>query len=111
MADPIRFYFDQHIPGAVSAGLRLHGVDVLTAWEAGRCGTPDPDQLAFATAEDRVVMTFDPDYLALHRSGVPHSGIVWCPARKYSVGQLIQVLLLVHGVLDRDDMRNHVEYL
>jgi hypothetical protein len=108
--DPIRFFMDQHFPAPASQGLRRHGVDVLTAQEAGRCGAPDADQLAFATAEGRVLVTFDTDFLALHQSGVSHAGIAWCPEQKYGVGQLIQALLLVHGVLDADAMRNHVEY-
>jgi predicted nuclease of predicted toxin-antitoxin system len=111
MADAIRFYLDQHIFGAVPTGLRQHGIDVLTMQEAGRCCLSDPDQLAFATAEGRVLVTFDTDFLTLDASGVQHSGIAWCPALKYSIGQLIQALLLVHGVLNSDDMQNHVEYL
>jgi len=111
VADFIRYYFDQHMPLAVTHGLRLRGIDVLTAQEAGRCGLPDPEQLAFATAEERVIVTFDPDYLALHRAGVGHAGIAWSPATKHSAGQLVQTLELIHGVLDRDAMRNHVEYL
>lgn len=111
MAEPIRFYMDQHFPAAVSYGLRRHGVDVLTAQEAGRCGLSDQEQLEFATAEERVVATFDTDFLALHQAGVPHAGIAWCQEHKHGIGQFIQALLLVHGVLDRDGMRNHVEYL
>lgn len=111
MAEPVQFFFDQHFPAAVAHGLRQRGIDVLTAQEAGRCGLPDPEQLAFATAQERVVATFDPDYLALHRSGVAHAGIAWCPATKNSVGQLIAALVLLHGVLNRDEMRNHAEYL
>jgi hypothetical protein len=111
VAEPIRYFMDQHVPRPVSQGLRRHGIDVLTAQEAGRCGLLDPDQLAFATAAGRVLVTFDADFLALHRAGVPHGGIAWCPEQKYGMGQLIQALLLVHGVLDRDAMRNHVEYL
>jgi hypothetical protein len=111
VADPIRLYFDQHYPWPVAQGLRRRGIDVLTAQEAGRCGFADPDQLAFATAEERVMVTFDPDYLALHQSGVQHGGIAWCKATKYSIGELIQLLFLLHGVSDRDDLRNRVEYL
>jgi hypothetical protein len=102
---------DQHIPAAVTNGLLRHGVNVLTAQDAERCGLPDADQLAFATAQHRVMVTFDPDFLALHQSGVSHGGIAWCPAQKYGIGQLIQALLLIHGVLDRDSMCNHVECL
>jgi hypothetical protein len=111
VAEPIRFFMDQHFPAPASQGLRRHGVDVLTAQEAGRCGMPDVDQLAFATATGWVLVTFDTDFLALHQSGTPHAGIAWCPEQKYGVGQLIQALLLVHGVLDADAMRNHVEHM
>jgi hypothetical protein len=111
VAEPIRFFMDQNFPGPASTGLRRHGVDVLTAQEAGRCGITDRDQLEFAWAEERVLVTFDPDFLALHKSGVSHSGIAWCPETKHSIGQLIQALLLVHGVLDRSSMKDHVEYL
>jgi hypothetical protein len=111
VADPIRYYFDQHYPGPVAQGLRQRGIDILTAQEAGRCGSPDLDQLAFATAEERVMATFDTDYLALHQSGVQHAGIAWCSATKYSIGELIQLLFLLHATTDRDAMRNRLEYL
>jgi hypothetical protein len=101
---------DQHFPAPASRGLQRHGIDVLTTQAAGRCSKSDADQLAFATAEGRVIVTFDPDFLVLHHSGVGHAGIAWCPEQKYSIGQLVQALLLIHGVLDRDSMRNHLEY-
>lgn len=108
---PIRFFMDQHIPWAVSQGLRHRGVDVLTAQDGERCSRPDAEQLEFATADERVMVTFDPDYLALHARGVEHAGIAWCEERKYTIGQLVHALFLVYSVLTRDDMRNHVEYL
>jgi predicted nuclease of predicted toxin-antitoxin system len=111
VAEPIRFYFDQHVQGAVAQGLRLRALDVLTAQDAGRCGLPDADQLQFATTEERVMATYDPDYLTLAAGGVAHAGIVYCHATKYSIGQLIDVLVLLHGVMDRDSMKNHVEFL
>ena len=111
MAEPLRFYMDQHFPGPVSRGLARRGVDVLTTQEADRCGLPDPEQLAFATAEGRVMVTFDPDFQALHQAGVDHAGIAWCPERKYGIGGLIQALLLLHGALDDEAMRNHLECL
>ena len=111
MADPLRFFMDQHFPGPASRGLLRHGIDLLTAQEAGKCGLADDVQLAFATVEQRVLVTFDTDFLAIHQAGVQHAGIAWCYEQKYDIGQLIQVLLLLHGVLDSDAMRNHVEYL
>jgi predicted nuclease of predicted toxin-antitoxin system len=111
MADPIRFYADQHYPAPVTAGLRRRGIDVLTAQEAGQCAAGDADQLAFATAQGRVLATFDSDFLALHQSGASHAGIVWCPATKYGIGQLIQMLVLLHAAVAADEMVNRVEYL
>jgi hypothetical protein len=66
-----------------------------------------------STAEERVMVTHDTDDLALAASGVPHAGIAWCDATKYLnlVGPLLRMLILLHGVTDRDGMRNRVEYL
>ena len=111
MADPIRYFFDQHVDPAVANGLERLGIDVLTAQGAGRCGREDSDQLAFATAAGRVVVTFDSDYLTLHASGVSHAGIAWAPSKKHAVGYLIAALEILHGVYTANDMRDHVEYL
>jgi Domain of unknown function (DUF5615) len=111
VAEPVRLFMDQHFPAPASRALVRHGVDVLTAQDAGRCAVPDAHQLAFCLAEQRVIVSFDIDFLALHQSGIEHAGIAWCPERKYGIGELIRALLLLHGVLDREDMRSHVEYL
>ena len=111
MAEAIRYFADQHVPRPVTDGLSRRGIDVLTAYDAGRCSLPDPDQLAFAAAEGRVLVTFDPDFLALHQAGTPHAGVAWCPATKYGIGELLQLLVLLHAVVSADEMRDHVEYL
>jgi len=109
--EALRFFLDQHVPAAVATGLRRRGVDAITAAEAGRCGFSDRDQLDGASAQRRVVVTFDDDFLMLAGSGVPHSGVAFAFATKYTVGQFIHVLLLVHDVLTPEDMQNHVEFL
>jgi len=111
VAEPIRYFFDQNIYGPVFTGVSQSGIDVLTAQQAGRCGLADPDQLAFAQAQERVLVTFDPDFLALHNSGILHASIAWCHATKYSFGQLIRLLVLLHAVSDKGSMKNRVEYL
>src|SRR5262249_24893093 len=111
MADGCRFYADQHYPAPVTTGLIRRGVDMLTAQDANHCAARAPHQLAFATGLGRVLLTFDSDFLAIHRSGVSHAGIVWCPATKYSIGELIRMLVLFHAVVTADEMVNHLEYL
>ena len=111
MADAIKFYLDENVLGGTAAGLRARGIDAVSVQEAGRCGFLDPDQLVFATVEGRVIVTFDQDYLVLHASGVPHTGIAYCQADAYSVGQLIYQLEIVHGAMTPAEMVDHLEYL
>ena len=37
----IPFYMDEHVPKAITNGLRLQSIDVLTVQEDGRTGIPD----------------------------------------------------------------------
>lgn len=111
MPEQIRFLLDEHIPAAVSAGLKQKGIEVSTIQELGRCGLSDLDQLEFAWREAWILVTFDSDFLTMARNGIHHRGIVWCSERKYSIGQLVRALALVHAVLDMDQMLNHVEFL
>ena len=60
----LALYTDVHVKRAVTNGLRLRGVDVLTAQEDGTARLSDPDLLDRATALGRVVFTQDEDFLA-----------------------------------------------
>jgi hypothetical protein len=106
----IRYYTDEHVSRAVIGGLRQRGVDVLSVPEANRIGVPDHEQLAFALAEGRVLLTYDTDYLGLHAAGVNHAGIVY--ANQYTpVGEIIRGLMLIYQVLESAEMVGQVEYL
>lgn len=111
MAEQVRFLLDEHIASLVSHGLRQRGIDVLSVEEAGRGGLPDPEQFDFAAKEKRVIVTFDADYLQLAANATNHYGVAYCHATKYSPSQLLQLLIVLHGVMDSDEMRNHVEFL
>ncbi|MCS3749330.1 precorrin-6B methylase 1 [Salinibacter ruber] len=41
MAEPVRFYLDEHIPSAVAEGLRQRGIGVRTLVEMDRLGARD----------------------------------------------------------------------
>jgi uncharacterized protein with PIN domain len=69
-----RLYADEQYPYPVLELLRVLGHDVLTVQEAGRANQkiPDPDVLAFATSEERAVITENrKDFFRLH-------GIIAC---------------------------------
>ena len=110
MADRVRFYMDEHVPRAVTAGLRRRGVDVMTAQEAGLHPAADEKHLAFALQEGRVIFTQDADFLRLHAAGVPHGGIVYVH-QQTPVGHIVRGLMLIHDLLVAEDMTNHVEFL
>lgn len=59
----VRFYMDEHIPRQITSGLRARGIDVLTAQEDRKEGTPDPLLLDRATKLGRVLVTQDEDFL------------------------------------------------
>ena len=110
MARQVRFYMDEHVPSAVTAGLRRRGVDVLTAQEAGMHPAMDDQHLILALEQARVMFTQDADFLRLHTAGVGHAGIVYAP-QGTSIGEIIRGLMLVYEVLDSSEMRNHVEFI
>jgi hypothetical protein len=55
----IALYLDENMPRAIAIGLRLRGVDVLTAQEDNRRKTDDSILLDRAGALGRVMVSFD----------------------------------------------------
>jgi predicted nuclease of predicted toxin-antitoxin system len=81
MARTLRFHLDENGDPRIAAGLRLHGIDVTTTPEAGLLGKSDEEQLAFALAEGRVIITRDTDFLRIAASGTEHPGVVFYPSQ------------------------------
>jgi len=95
----------------VVEALRRRGIDALSAAEGGLRKAADEAYLHHALASDRVVVTHDSDFLRLHASGVEHSGIVYCQQGKLSVGALVTARVLIHELLEPDDIAQRVEFL
>lgn len=110
MPRSIRFHLDESCNLAIARALRNRQIDVTTSLDAGLIGAADPAQLAFATAEDRVLFTHDPDFIPLHKMGQDHPGIVFCRQR-VPLGERVRWLVLIWEALDPEDMRNRLEYL
>lgn len=76
-----RLYSDEQYPLAVVRILRTLDHDVLTVQEAGNAGLKIPDEqvLAFATSQNRAVLTLNrKDFIRLHRLQPNHAGIIAC---------------------------------
>ena len=106
----IRFYMDEHVPNAVGRALRARGVDILTTAEAGMLGASDEDQLERAKTETRVMFSQDQDFLRLAATTPDHAGVVYAH-QQTPLGEVIQGLMLIHGVLESAEMAGRVEYL
>src|SRR5205823_1511231 len=93
------FYMDVHIHRAITEGLRLRGVDVLTAQEDGRGKDLDPNLLNRATTLHRLLFTNDDDFLTeaaqRQQTGEPFSGVVYVHQLKLGVGPCIEQLEVI----------------
>jgi hypothetical protein len=110
-------YFDEDsVNRALIRALRARGMDVTNAVDAGQAGSPDRVQLEHATADGRVLFTYNVgDFFALHtqfrQEGRPHAGLILAVQRRYSVGEQMRRILRLNRERSSDDMRNRVEFL
>lgn len=111
----IAYYCDQHVPVAVVRGLRLRGVDVITAFEDGNAALDDELLLQRATSLNRVLITQDEDFLAIasvwQASELEFAGVVYTHQLRIGVGRFIADLELIAKACEPAHMRNHVEHL
>jgi uncharacterized protein with PIN domain len=110
MNNPVKFYMDEHVHPAITRGLRLRGIDVLTAQDAHMLGATDEEHLMLATSSSRVIFTNDDDFLKLHSAGIEHAGIAFAHQRA-SIGRVVRALTLIHEILSAEEMVNRVEFL
>jgi hypothetical protein len=76
-----RLYSNENFPLPVVENLRAKGHDVVTIQEAGHADAAMPDEkvLAFATAENRALVTLNRlHFIRLHQKQPNHAGIIVC---------------------------------
>jgi hypothetical protein len=106
---------DVHVRRAITEGLRLRGVEVLTAQEDGARRLPDPELLDRAMGLDRLLFSQDQDLLQeatrRQRSGEAFFGVIYAHQRRVSIGQCIDDLELITQAGRREEFANRVQYL
>ena len=111
----LALYSDENMARAIAIGLRVRGIDVLTAQEDNRRKTDDSILLDRAGALRRVMVSFDADMLAIgtqrQRNGIPFVGIIYAHPTRISVGKLLQELELIATVGELQDLENTIVYL
>lgn len=113
----VRLYFDRHIMKRLAIDLRGRGYDVLTTEEAGNDTDSDEEQLVFAAAEKRAILTFNiRDFAPLHEAwqavGRSHAGIIVSQqlgSRQY--GMLLQRLLRLLNQFTAKEMIGNIVHL
>jgi predicted nuclease of predicted toxin-antitoxin system len=100
-------YADENFKYAVVEHLRTLGHDVLTVQEAGEQGSDDAQVLAYATAANRAVLTFNRrHFIRLHKLTPRHSGIVVCTDdQAEALADRIHQALIACPVLDNQLIR------
>jgi predicted nuclease of predicted toxin-antitoxin system len=107
-------YADEDFPLPVVEKLRELGHDVLTTEEAGKANQKikDEDVLAFATSQDRAVLTYNrKDFIRLHKKTTNHAGIIVCSqdddfaAMARRIDNAIKPFSTLHGKLIRVNLR------
>jgi|SRR5271157_1474789 len=112
-----RLYFDRHMMARLAIDLRGSGYDVLTTEEAGLDTASDEEQLTFATAERRAILTFNiRDFAPLHTrwlaAGQSHAGIVvsrQLGSREY--GLLLRRMLRLLNHLTAEELTSNIVHL
>src|SRR4051812_4530459 len=87
---------DVHVRRQVTDGLRLRGVDILTAQEDGTTRYEDTDLLDRATLLGRVLFSQDEHLLAQaslrQQAGVSFGGVIYAHQRRVTIGQCVDDL-------------------
>lgn len=89
-----RLYANENFPLPAVLELRRLGRDVLTVHEAGKAHQRFTDEqvLAFATAENRAVLTINrKHFIRLHRELPRHAGVIVCTFDPDFAGQASRI--------------------
>lgn len=110
----VKLYFDENVPEAIAAAVRLRGYDVTTVKDADRKALSDLEQLRYASLQKRVLFTFNvSDFIKLHEefmaTGRHHSGILL--SKQLPVGIVVKRLLKLLSRLHPDAIVNNIIWL
>jgi len=111
----VGLYMNANVPRAITDGLRLRGVDVLTAQQDGSAGLSDWDLLNRASTLQRPVFTFDDDLVAIasrrQRRGISFAGVIYAHPLHISVGACINELEIIAKAAEAEELANRTEFL
>jgi predicted nuclease of predicted toxin-antitoxin system len=111
----LAFYMDHNVPSSITNGLRIRGVDVMTAYEDGTHVLVDAALLDRASALQRVIFTRDDDFLVeaarRQQAGIPFYGVIYAHQLRVPIGTCVNQLEMIAKAAEPDDLLNSVIYL
>jgi hypothetical protein len=113
----ITIYFDEDAQdNDLIQALGLRGIDVIGAWAVGMRERKDEEHLRFATAQKRVLYSFNvQDYCRLHAEFLAqnrtHAGIVLAKQQHYSVGEQMRRFLKLVATKPAEEITNQIVFL
>lgn len=106
---------DHNVPKAITNGLRLRGIDVITAYEDSANELSDSELLNRANQLKRILFTQDDDLLteAAYRiqKSIPFFGVIYAHQMRVSIGTCVQALEMIAKVGEPEDLANRVQFL
>jgi hypothetical protein len=113
----VRFLADADLNKAIVSGIlrREPSIDFLTAHAAGLRGMKDPEVLALAAEQQRVLVSHDAGTMTTHfrsfrNTGKRGSGVFLIP-QTLDVGTAIDELLLIWNTSEAAEWENRLEWL
>jgi len=111
----VALYMDHHVHAAITTGLRIRGVDVLTAFDDDSADWDDEELLRRATELERVLFSQDRDLLVIahqwQQDRLEFSGVIYAHQLAITIGQAINDLELIAKLAVTDEMRNQIEFI
>ena len=107
---PLAFLLDENMPKKVLLAMRRDGYTVTRVYDEKLASQPDSAIFMFARASNKVIVTFDTDYLSRLKFPPPHAGILVLRAfpRNISVTTLASAILQALAMLQTLDLSNKV---
>jgi predicted nuclease of predicted toxin-antitoxin system len=111
----IQIYIDVNVPLGITNGLRLRGIDVLTAQEDGFRRKADPLVLDRCTELHRILFTRDRDFIgivnAMFLEGRPFAGVFFAYSKTTPYARLIDDLALIAEATEWKEWLNRLEII
>jgi len=110
----IKLFLDEDVHAVLSTILQKRGFDVEHAQEVEKKGMSDAEQLAYASQQQRCLMSFNvKDYVLLHndyvKQGLEHCGII--VSKQLPIGETLRRILSVLQSYPSDFLKNRLLFL